>query len=259
MPVWGQRTLDTAIVGPVRHEAVKLLHILRGRTVISHEGGAMPLRQGAVVVLPPGRAYVGEPAPRVEIVTAYVDPLFAVEQLRWLPHSAGSLQPLLSPTEPHVVAVPPHHRRALHHHLLALAALGQPGAEDELYALELFLQLMAQLRSGSIIRHDKHVLHTRREVTLAIQLLERHLDVRWTVDALAAAVSLSPSQLTRLFVQQVGITPARYLREARAHRMRELIAGEGLSVTQAAHEVGWPSISVAARAYRSVFGRTPSR
>jgi AraC family transcriptional regulator of arabinose operon len=53
-----------------------------------------------------------------------------------------------------------------------------------------------------------------------------------SVAELAAFVDLSPSRLARLFRQEVGMTPARYLHQLRLARARVLLERTSLTVRQ---------------------------
>jgi transcriptional regulator GlxA family with amidase domain len=64
---------------------------------------------------------------------------------------------------------------------------------------------------------------TDPRIDRALQMIDRHMHERLSVDQLAAAVGLSVSQFTRLFRQAVGTTPGAYLHQSRMSRARTLV------------------------------------
>lgn len=95
----------------------------------------------------------------------------------------------------------------------------------------------------------------------ARELLDRHAasgsEGRLTLDALASAVGMSPFHLQRVFKAHVGLTPAEYLRQARAERLKsELKRGE--TVSRATYGAGFGSSSRAYEASEVHLGMTPA-
>jgi transcriptional regulator GlxA family with amidase domain len=93
----------------------------------------------------------------------------------------------------------------------------------------------------------------------AARLVREHMEQPWTASALARAVALSRSQLTRLFVARIGIAPMRFLIEVRLTEFTRLIEETDLSVAQAARKVGWNDARVASSWFCRRYGTTPSQ
>jgi transcriptional regulator GlxA family with amidase domain len=96
-------------------------------------------------------------------------------------------------------------------------------------------------------------------VTRAIDVMDDTLDRPLSVGEVAAAVNLSRSQLTRLFKQQTGTSPARYLHELRLARARVLLERTFLSVKQVMACVGLNDPSHFSRDFRRQYGFAPSQ
>ncbi|MGO2665464.1 helix-turn-helix transcriptional regulator [Mycetocola reblochoni] len=244
-------------VGPTRSPRMKLVYVAGGSTKITYDAGTLPMAQGEIAFLPADRTYVGSPSAVVETIAVYVDPQFALDQLRWLPSTAPFLEELFCASEPRLLAVAPSRRAQLHRRLHELTRLETTSADAELQQMAGLARVFGLIHPGSgmpvmmpDLRHP--------EVEEAIRLLESGLERPWTVLALAGMVALSPSQLTRLFATHTGMSPARYLREARARRMHQLLIEGVVNVSEAARLVGWNNPSHASRAYRTVFGQAPS-
>lgn len=73
---------------------------------------------------------------------------------------------------------------------------------------------------------------------------------------MAALCSISERQLQRLFKQNLGCTPSRWLRELQCRLAKELIA-QGYSNKAAAAELKFSSESHFCREFKKVFGVTP--
>jgi AraC family transcriptional regulator of arabinose operon len=82
---------------------------------------------------------------------------------------------------------------------------------------------------------------------------------RWTVAELAGQAALSRAQFTRRFVAHTGLSPARYLIDARIDRARQLLTETNMSVTQVAATLGYADLGYFSRQYKRHTGRSPGR
>lgn len=81
---------------------------------------------------------------------------------------------------------------------------------------------------------------------------------QWTVDQLAGVASMSRSAYSARFRSVMGDTPMRVLAAIRLKRAARRML-EGLSLTDAAAEVGYGSEEAFNRAFKRYFGTTPGR
>ena len=256
-PVSVRRELAMAPTGPVKREEIKLLYVGRGRTRLLYDAGTIPLWQGSLALLPPDAYYIVAPNSWVETITIYLDPEFVHDQIKWLPATAPFLGELLATAEPKELNVPPRQRAMLQRYLNGFAAIDQASPNAELHQFSRLASTIALLHDSVDILHPASERGSGAAVDEAIRLFEDHLQRQWSIQQLAGAVSVSASQLTRLFTQQTGSTPSRFLRESRAHRMRELLKDSQVSVGEAGKAVGWNDPSHASRSFRAVFGYSP--
>lgn len=88
--------------------------------------------------------------------------------------------------------------------------------------------------------------------------IERHYGEPLTVDDLASEVSLSPSQLIRLFRRDLGTTPHSYLTRYRITRAKGLLAETTMPVAEIARATGFSSASNFSYRFGKMVGQSPS-
>ena len=94
-------------------------------------------------------------------------------------------------------------------------------------------------------------------VSWAIGEMERRITENLSVRQLAAGANLSPSRFAHLFRAETGRSPARYLREVRLARARDLLESTLLSVKQVRQSVGINDASHFTRDFRRLYGAAP--
>ena len=83
--------------------------------------------------------------------------------------------------------------------------------------------------------------------------LRRNLSVK----SLAQRAAMSPRNFARLFQQEVGITPARYIEDLRLEAARRQIESEPMSFKEVALSCGFASAEILRRAFERRIGVTP--
>lgn len=88
--------------------------------------------------------------------------------------------------------------------------------------------------------------------------LAAHLAEPYRMEALAAALHVSPRTLLRRFGDETGTTPLAWLQNARMRRAAELLERRGCPVLEAAHAVGYNDLPTFSRLFTRLRGETPS-
>ena len=96
------------------------------------------------------------------------------------------------------------------------------------------------------------------KLVAAVAMMESASEEPHRVQAIAAAVGLSPRQLERLFVKYLETQPARYYLQLRLARARMLLLQTAKPILDVAVACGFASASHFSRCYRAAYGRRPS-
>lgn len=142
---------------------------------------------------------------------------------------------------------------------LALALV----ADDfgELLAQRLARQLVVYLKRPSgqsqfSVRLEP--LSTTRRVDELRHYFSGHLTEPLTVADLAASLHISDRQLTRVFKQELGTTPAAYVEAARVEAARNRLETTADTLSRVARNTGFGTVDTLNRAFRRALGITPS-
>jgi AraC-like DNA-binding protein len=81
---------------------------------------------------------------------------------------------------------------------------------------------------------------------------------RTSVTALATMVGLSPSQLTALFRERLGVTPLQFQVQLRMTRARELLDGTDLPIAAVARDTGYDDPMYFSRQFTRIHGMSPT-
>ncbi len=91
----------------------------------------------------------------------------------------------------------------------------------------------------------------------ALSLLHDEPHRPWTLETLAARLSVSRATLARRFRLVVGQPPMTYLTQWRLARAADLLRGSDLAVEQVAHEVGYANAFAFSTAFKRAHGASP--
>lgn len=94
-------------------------------------------------------------------------------------------------------------------------------------------------------------------VERALEVLNRDISRRWTVELLARAVGLSRPALARQFLRVLGLSPMRYLTQKRMKVAASLLLGSDAGLAEVARHVGYHSEFAFSRAFKKHYQVPP--
>ncbi|WP_433438009.1 GlxA family transcriptional regulator [Nonomuraea sp. CA-141351] len=96
-------------------------------------------------------------------------------------------------------------------------------------------------------------------VKRTVEYIAAHLRDDLTTPALAAEAGVSERHLTRLFLKHLGLTPGRYVRQARTEAAAHLLASTSLPMASVAVRCGFGTAETLRQAFIDRYGIPPSR
>ncbi len=230
------------------HDFIELAVVTGGTATHVSAAGERELSRGSVTLLRPGDWHGYRDCHRLIVHNLYVRPEVFQRELAWIRadphlgrvlHTAGlvSLDPaVLRVVETGLAVWPPRSGPA---HAVRAGIL-----------LCLLGGVAAAVPADSAGR-------AHPAVETAARLLESDIERAWNLNDLAAAVSVSPPYLARLFTGQLGVPPMAYLSRLRAERAAALLIETDLPVAAIGRLVGWHDPNYASRRFRHFFTYSP--
>jgi len=132
------------------------------------------------------------------------------------------------------------------------------GGADELYASTVSAWLATHVL---VRRHDEDRASgelSDRRLRRVLDLVAVHFAERLTLERLAAEAGISKFHFARLFREQMGVTPYRYVMETRLAAARTILETTDLEVAAVALRCGYLTVAHFSSAFSARFGRSPS-
>jgi AraC-like DNA-binding protein len=263
---------------------MKVIVVRAGSARLFSAFGTRHVSVGDIVLLSANTLCGAEPENWISTTTIYMDQDYLIDQVFW--QHAAQFRDRLDASEflrshlaepAQILRIGEERAGLLMPWLDELAALSGSGLGPERFlraqallfsVLDVVVPLFAVLgqrtnaaqRGTAIPAYPRHrrLQPLRPEAHRAAEMLRGDVSRRWTVQELAQAVHLSPSQLRRVFVNGFGKTPIAYLTMLRIERMARLLGSTAFSVARIAESVGWGDADFASRQFRRSLGVPPS-
>lgn len=125
-------------------------------------------------------------------------------------------------------------------------------------ALGYFLIIMSNLvREYNKSRSQQ--LSPTHYIRLALSYIDDHLSYNINVRDVAAYIGIDRTHLYRLFTEQVGVSPSKYITNERLKRAVSLMAHKQLSINEIAISAGFYDLSHFTKAFTEKYGTTPGK
>lgn len=239
------------------HTFHKIILLLAGRADYAIEGERYALQPGDYVLV--GRGSIHRPIVArgdfYERVILYISPAYlrqlsgsdcdlahcfrqAQQDFRYVYHAAGDeTRRLLTQLE-----------RAQQEEVFGASVLRQA----------IFTQLMVEINRLSLAGGTVSAAEGDSKVVALLQYLNAHLTEGLSIDELAERFYISKYHMMRRFRDETGYTIHGYLTEKRLLLAQQLLS-QGIPPGEAAAQCGYQEYSTFSRAYKKLFGTSPSR
>lgn len=245
------------------HDFYELAIVTSGRGLHTTAAGEQRVERGTVVFVAPGVSHGYRMGKDLVVYNCFIRIEAAQFDLpwarrdEWLGHLFGP--PGVEPRLPAVVSLD---EEALLACLSHLDAIRERPAEErseahDLGHLLLALDVLARHLERDQLERVAVDPSASVLVASAIDLLDRDLQRRWTLDVLAAQLYVGSFHLVRQFNRWVGMPPMTYLGRRRAERAATLLSSTESSIASVGAEVGWPDPSHFSRRFRQHLGVSP--
>lgn len=276
---------DGTDTGPHRHEDFYALYVVQaGKGIHVINNHPYGIARGDVYMLPPASIHAYHEYHCLTVEAFYFQPhLFSDDALLAL-RSLSGLWSLLIDTDmsstgastfsDHRLHLPPERYHAIDATITEIRTeFLSTSREAPLLTSHLFFRMLVHLARwqsmqqplstsyngvASSVPAGKATVPYKVSIANVLQLCEERFHEPLTVPQLASFMFLSPGRFTELFVREVGMSPATYIRHLRLERAQTLLRTTTLSATAIAHQVGFRDSAQLSRAFHSTFHLTPT-
>lgn len=124
---------------------------------------------------------------------------------------------------------------------------------DRMESMGIILQLL-----GRFVKCAKPKYATKDpRIKTALKAISTNSGDSIRVDELASQACMSTDHFIRLFKQEVGCTPARFLIDRKMMKAKLMLASESLSTKEIAYSLGYDDVSYFTRIFKKHVGTTP--
>lgn len=251
------------------HDFFEIALVISGSARHRNLYGTKAARRGDVFIIPPGIWHRFVECRGLKLFNLFLGPElfhsylpFLERDPFWSPFlTPGTVEKQPQWTRP--FALPPAEMKSVTDVLEQLYAVGnRPHEFDTNFQLIGLLvqalgKLAAGLRNQSQLQMQTQALHPL--IRRGIELIEGDPDRDWRASELCQQLNgVSKAYLTRLFKNQLGVTPKNYVSQRRIERAAVRLLTTSLSVTEVAIQSGWDDPNLFSRRFRQFFGVTPS-
>lgn len=109
-----------------------------------------------------------------------------------------------------------------------------------------------------LLNKDKTAILSNNSIMEAKEYIDKHCCEDLTLDFLASYSCYSKFYFSRLFKDQLGVSPIRYLQNKRLEKALTLLQTTDLSVTDISQQVGFESFAYFCQLFKKVYKTTPT-
>jgi len=131
------------------------------------------------------------------------------------------------------------------------------------HSKEMLLEALATLLTHEIIRNivdysfHKTILSDNMMINESIKFMNIYFEKEITIEVLAKHSKLSKSHFTKLFTQEMQVSPMIYLKNIRLQNAKKMLRTKELNITEVAQKCGFNSTSYFTKLFKEHFSLTP--
>lgn len=232
------------------HTYYELELVLSGEGSQWINGQLLPIGEGSLYMIPPGSLHRLHTAGRLDIISLKI-PADGIPPL---------LRPMLDSWDlPSLCRSEGAAQEAVRSDFLRLQKeMAAPAAGGEACTYGLAALLLAHLRRSDILHADAPAPdRALLRMQTVMEYIQSHFREPITLEAAAEFAGLTPNHLSARFSQVIGCGFSAYVTHLRVEYARRLLAQGDVSITDAAYESGFGSLSHFMRTFKRVCGISP--
>jgi AraC-like DNA-binding protein len=134
------------------------------------------------------------------------------------------------------------------------------GGEEDPYLIsqKVYTMLLCLLKSANVGISAAQTVHGASSIQRALDYIDLHLHENLSIQCLSSISNFNATYFSKLFREQIGLTPARYIMNRRVNKAREELAEKGTPVELLAEKLGFCNASHFIRLFKKSTGLTPS-
>ena len=252
---------DTSEVEYHYHDFDKITIFIRGEVDYMIEGRSYDLKPYDIVLVKHGDIHrlTVNPDKLYERIIVYISPNF----MNAYQKDSYDLSYCFQKAErehSNVLRIPSLEKSSLFRSISQLErSFSDGGYASDLYRQVTFLEFMIHMNRAVRKNHLEYIDTTNcnEKIQAILQYVGEHLGEDLSIDRIAKEFYISKYYMMRLFKQETGYTLGHYISQKRLLLAKELLSS-GVSVTQVCFDCGFKDYSTFSRAYKQLFGETPS-
>lgn len=244
------------------HEFDKIVVMLEGDVTYTVEGNTYHLKSGDITLVQHNEIHRPEINPDItyDRYILYVMPNYISKQTDDEPSLSNCFK-LASERNEHVLTVEGERYEKIINLLSELeTALSSEKYGAKLYCSALFVQLMILINRITFSKRP-HIVKSEpkdERIVAVLKFINDNLTEDMSIERISKKFFISRYHLMRVFRDATGETIHSYIRKKRLLKAAELLR-QGVPVVKASEECGFSEYSTFLRAFRTQFGKSPSK
>ena len=228
-----------------------LLYVVSGELAVSCEGHQKTVAAGEILVVPQGHSVEFGLADNCDYCSAFNVCFLSQGWMDYLPFEQTP-EPFIHATLGSDLA-----RRSVNESLTRMIDISHSELEHRQQMIQNLIELVLIFCKDACDGDQSTKIDTR--VQLACDYIRSHYTDKITIENIAGAAGISPSALTALFKNHMGMNMMRWRDQLRMSKAVELLEGTDLAIKAIAIDVGYDDPLFFSRRFKQMTGWSPSQ